>query len=194
MGNLSFLTRRSRGGNFGKKTIVDLRPWLTAQALAPLAVTAEEKEYARNAMRLADHAVDQAFASALRQSTLQAQKFTPIGKALESAQKVVQLQDLIKQEIRRWFPQKPHIDCAQLNSIQQRLRNQSRRWTTAISRLPRHNLGFDTDQLADVQQDLDRESGDQSAQIQAELTAHEASDAAIRTKQVQIPGMVAAIS
>jgi len=114
MGNLSFLTRRSRGGNFGKKTIVDLRPWLTAQALAPLAVTAEEKEYARNAMRLADHAVDQAFASALRQASLQARTLTPTGKALELAQEVVQLQDLIKE------------DQAQVNSITAQLSAQAK--------------------------------------------------------------------
>ena len=97
--------------SFGKKTIVDLRPWLTAQALAPLAVTAEEKEYARNAMRLADHAVDQAFASALRQSTLQAQKLTPTGKALELAQKVVQLQDFIKQDQAQVNRHHSAIDC-----------------------------------------------------------------------------------
>ena len=36
-------------------------------------------------------------------------------------------------------------------------------------------LGLDTDELADAQRDLDRASGDQSAQIQEELAAHEAS-------------------
>ena len=152
MGNLSFLTRRSRGGNFGKKTIVDLRPWLTAQALAPLAVTAEEKEYARNAMRLADHAVDQAFASALRQATLQAQKLTPTGKALELAQKVVQLQDLIKQ------------DQAEVNSITAQLNAPTKGSTPTVDNgdleIAKAQLGLDNDQLADVQQDLDRESGD----------------------------------
>jgi small-conductance mechanosensitive channel len=185
MGNLSFLTRRSRGGNFGKKTIVDLRPWLTAQALAPLAVTAEEKEYARNAMRLADHAVDQAFASALRQSTLQAQKFTPTGKALELAQKVVQLQDLIKQ------------DQAQVKDITAQLNSPTKGSESTVDNgdleVAKAQLGLDTDQLADVQQDLDRESGDQSAQIQAELTAHEASMQQY-DKQVQDTGQVAAIS
>ena len=52
-----------------QKTLVDLRPWQTAEALAPLAVTAEETEYAHEAERLADHEVDQAFASALRQAS-----------------------------------------------------------------------------------------------------------------------------
>jgi small-conductance mechanosensitive channel len=185
MGNLSFLTRRSRGGNFGKKTIVDLRPWLTAQALAPLAVTAEEKEYARNAMRLADHAVDQAFASALRQASLQARTLTPTGKALELAQEVVQLQDLIKE------------DQAQVNSITAQLSAQAKGSSPTVDNgdleIAKAQLGLDNDQLADVQQDLDRESGDQSAQIHAELTAHEAAMQQY-DKQVQDTGQVAVIS
>jgi len=185
MGNLSFLTRRSRGGNFGKKTIVDLRPWLTAQALAPLAVTAEEKEYARNAMRLADHAVDQAFASALRQASLQARTLTPTGKALELAQEVVQLQDLIKE------------DQAQVNSITAQLSAQAKGSSPTVDNgdleIAKAQLGLDNDQLADVQQDLDRESGDQSAQIHAELTTHEAAMQQY-DKQVQDTGQVAVIS
>ena len=67
-------------------------------ALAPLAVTAEEKEFARDAERLADHDVDQAFASALRQATLQAQHITLTGDALALSQKIAQLQQLIKQD------------------------------------------------------------------------------------------------
>ena len=40
MESLSFLRKQSATG--GKKTLVDLSPWQTAQALAPLAVSAEE--------------------------------------------------------------------------------------------------------------------------------------------------------
>src|SRR5277367_4790846 len=59
MANLSFLREQGGSGSLtgGKKTMVDLRPWQTAQALAPLAVSAEETEYARDAERLADHEV-----------------------------------------------------------------------------------------------------------------------------------------
>ena len=54
----------------GKQPLVDLSPWLTAQALAPMADSAEERRYARDAERLADHDVDQAFAAALRMAAL----------------------------------------------------------------------------------------------------------------------------
>ena len=61
-------------------------------------MTAEETEYARDAERLADHEVDQAFASQLRQATLQAQHITLTGDALALSQRVAQLQQLIAQD------------------------------------------------------------------------------------------------
>src|ERR1700761_9784279 len=69
---LSFSNRNGAGNFFGgKKSLVDVTPWQTAQTLAALAVSAEETEYAHDAERLADHEVDQAFAAALRQARLQ---------------------------------------------------------------------------------------------------------------------------
>ena len=190
MANLSFLGHGGRPGrDSGKKTIVDLRPWQTAQALAPLAVTAEEKEFARNAERLADHEVDQAFASALRQATLQEQHITLQGEALALSQRVAQLQQLIKQ------------DQAQVQSITAQLNsptNPAKQSATASVdagdlEVAKAQLGLDTDQLADANQDLDRATGDQTAQIQAELSAHEASMRQY-DKQVQSGGDVAVVA
>ncbi len=65
MADLSFLNDPNAG-------LVDQKPWQTVQALAPLAVSAEEQNYAQDAERLADHEVDQAFAQALREATAQA--------------------------------------------------------------------------------------------------------------------------
>ncbi|HTD57112.1 MAG TPA: hypothetical protein VK670_17105, partial [Silvibacterium sp.] len=72
MSNLSFLRSRDSAQlhSGSQKTIVDLSPWQTAQALAALAVSTEEHEFAREAERLADHDVDQAFASALREASM----------------------------------------------------------------------------------------------------------------------------
>ena len=68
MANFSFLHQDgATSGTIGEqKTLVDQSPWKTAQALAPLAVSVEETEFARSAERLAGHEVDQAFAAALR--------------------------------------------------------------------------------------------------------------------------------
>jgi hypothetical protein len=46
-------------GGRSPEGLVDQSPWNTAAALAPLAVSAEEQRYAREAPRLADHEVGQ---------------------------------------------------------------------------------------------------------------------------------------
>src|SRR5215469_12473906 len=74
MANLSFLTTQGRGAAQG---LVDQRPWQTAQAVAALAVSAEEREYSRQALRLADHEVDQAFAQAMREASVETKHLTP---------------------------------------------------------------------------------------------------------------------
>jgi small-conductance mechanosensitive channel len=188
MGNLSFLSfKGGTGRSAGKKTLVDLRPWQTAHALAPLGVSAEEKDLARNAERLADHEVDQAFASALRQATLQAQHITLKGEALTFAQKVEKLEQLIKQD-----QAEVQSITAQLNSPS----NSAKQGTSVDAgdlEVAKAQLGLDTDQLADAKQDLDRASGDQTAQIQAELNAHEASMRQY-DKQVQSGGDAAVVA
>jgi small-conductance mechanosensitive channel len=169
MGNLSFLNPKNNPNRAtgGKKTIVDVNPWQTAQALAPLAMTAEEKEYAQEAERLADHEVDQAFASALRQATLDSQHITLTGDALALSKKVSQLQDLIAQ------------DKDDVQTITEQLKlpppknGKTAEYDEGDLAVSKAQLGLDTDELVDAQQDLDRASGDQTSQIQAELNAHE---------------------
>src|SRR5579863_5178966 len=56
MAHLPFLNGQGQG-----EGLVDQRPWQTVSSLAPLAVSTEEKGLAREAERLADHEVDQAF-------------------------------------------------------------------------------------------------------------------------------------
>ena len=152
------------------KAIVDLSPWQTAQALRALAVSSEEIEFAREAERLADHEVDQAFASALREATMKAQhrKFT--GDALVLSQKIDQLQQLVNQ------------DQAQVNQLTSaaagpppgtKASAQAQPSDTDLD-IAKAQLQLDSDQLDDAQRDLARASGDNRDQIQSELTAHEA--------------------
>ena len=76
--------------------IVDQRPWQTATTLAVLAQSAEEKELAREAERLADHEVDQAFSQSLRQVSLDKPKLS--SKALALQQKITELEKTIKSD------------------------------------------------------------------------------------------------
>src|SRR5229473_8431861 len=63
--------------------VVDQRPWQTAATLAALAQSAEERKLAREAERLADHEVDQAFSQSLRQASLAQPKLSDKALALQ---------------------------------------------------------------------------------------------------------------
>lgn len=191
MAYLSFLSGQGNVRSLKKsqETIVDLRPWQTAEALAPLAVTAEEKEYAHDAERLADHEVDQAFASALRQASAQAQHRILTGDALALSQRVKQLQQLIQE------------DQALVNSLTAASGSSATLAKNAAKpagdsddlEVAKAQLGLDTDELEDAQQELDHASGDDRAQIQGELAAHEALMSKYDS-QSRSPGEVAVLS
>jgi small-conductance mechanosensitive channel len=172
MANLPFLagSGAARSLNRGQKSLVDQSPWQTAQALAPLAVSAEEHEFARDAQRLADHEVDQAFASALRMAGLKAQRRKLTGDALALSQKVAQLQQLVKDD-------KAAVDKLTPGTSSPVGTKSGGQAATGGDDLEvaKAQLGLDSDELADAEHDLERASGDESAQIQAELAAHEAS-------------------
>ena len=164
MANLPFLAGQSR--NAAAKSLVDLRPWLTAQTLAAMAVTTEEKEYARDAERLADHEVDQAFATALRQANLHAEHRALTTDTLPLAERVQQLQQTVAQdkaEVQRLAAQGKE----QGNSVKESDESDD---DLAIAKA---QLALDSDQLDDAQDDLDRATGDTRTQIQTELAAHE---------------------
>jgi small-conductance mechanosensitive channel len=165
MAHLPFLQRPGDTGRpVAQSTLVDLSPWQTAQALAALAVTAEETEYAREAERLADHQVDQAFAAALRQASLRHYVLT--GEALAISQKIAQFQGIVDE------------DEARVKSLTQTVNQAASSASSATAAddldIAKAQLGLDSDQLADAQQDLARAGGDERGTIQQELATHEA--------------------
>jgi small-conductance mechanosensitive channel len=157
MANLSFL--RARGG--AGASLVDQSPWQTAQTLASLAVTAEENEYAREAEHLADHEVDQAFAAALRKAELQTRRRVLTGEALELSQRVAGLQQEIAQ------------DRLLVDQLQAKSQGAAGAGDDALQ-VAKAQLGLDSDELTDAENDLDRATGNRSVQIQSELAAREA--------------------
>jgi small-conductance mechanosensitive channel len=164
MQHLSFLNGKGggRGSRSAKGSLVDQRPWQTAQTLAALAGSTEEKNFAREAQRLADHEVDQAFAQALRQASAESRQLK--GKALELQQRVTELQQIVKDDTARVaaLTAKVAAEGAAAASDQDDLD------------VAKAQLGLDNDELSDSQEDLARESGDQRGKIQQELSAREA--------------------
>ena len=165
MAYLPFLQARkgSWTGAYVPLGIVDQRPWQTAAALAALAQSAEEKKLAREAERLADHEVDQAFSQSLRQAALAKPILT--GKALALQQRLNQLQDTIKD------------DQARIASLS--AGSPTKSTSGAVSNasdleIAKTQLGLDQAELADSMEDFAHESGDQRVKLQQELAARQA--------------------
>jgi small-conductance mechanosensitive channel len=160
MANLPFLRGQT------SSELVDQKPWQTVAALAPLATSAEEQALAREAERLADHEVDQAFAMALRQAEMdQSQALT--GPALTLQQKVNGLAAQVKQ------------DQADVNALNAKIAAAAKTGAADTSSddldVAKARLQLDTDEWNDANDDLTRASGDKRSEIQQELTAREAS-------------------
>jgi len=164
MSYLPFLQARkgSWTGAYVPSGVVDQRPWQTAATLTALAQSAEERELAREAERLADHEVDQAFAQSLRQASLEKPNLS--GKTLALQQRVTEIQETIKN------------DQARITSLSA---GAGTRPTSAVSNggdleIAKAQLGLDQNELTDSIEDLARESGDQRVKLQQELAARQA--------------------
>lgn len=156
-------TRKSAPGAMARtaQTLVDQSPWQTVQSLVPLAFTAEENQLARQAQRLADHEVDQAFAAALREATLRVEHRSLTGEALALSQRVDQLQQIVAQ------------DQATVKQLTADANGADQNEAGSDLEIAKAQLGLDSDELADANDDLDRATGDERSQVQAELAAHE---------------------
>ena len=148
-------------GAYVPRGIVDQRPWQTAATLAGLAQSAEEKELAREAERLADHEVDQAFSQSLRQASLDKPKLS--SKALELQQRITELEKTIKS------------DEAHITSLSGASGSKPAPPSNAGElEVAKAQLGLDQNELNDLREELAHETGDQRIKLQQELKAREA--------------------
>jgi len=184
MAYLPFLQARqgSWTGAYVPPGVVDQRPWQTAATLAALAQSAEERELAREAKRLADHEVDQAFSQSLRQASLEKPNLS--GKALALQQRVTELQETIKN------------DQARIVSLSA---GAGTRPASAVSNgsdleIAKAQLGLDQSELTDSIEDLARESGDQRVKLQQELAARQAAMQQYRDSASKDDGQTAVAS
>lgn len=184
MAYLPFLQARKGNwtGAYVPLGVVDQRPWQTAATLAALAQSAEERKFARDAERLADHEVDQAFSQALRQASLAKPNLS--GKALALQQRVTELQETIKNDETR---------IAALSA------GAGRKSAGAVSNasdleIAKAQLGLDQAELADSIEDLARESGDQRVKLQQELAARQATMKQYRDNASKDDGQTAVAS
>jgi hypothetical protein len=137
---------------------VDSQLLATANQMAALAETGDEQNAARAALRLADHEVDQAFASALRQAA--AYRPPASGPLRDLIDRVSQLKFQI---------------AVEQNRIAQ-LAKQPSSDATAQLDLANAQLALDQDDLEDAQQDLARQGGDPHSAIERAVQEHDATE------------------
>src|SRR5947209_7947993 len=181
MADLPFLQARkgSWTGAYVPLGIVDQRPWQTAATLAALAQSAEEKKLARDAERVADHEVDQAFSQSLKQASLAKPNLT--GKALALQKKVNELQETVKNDEARIAALSAGAGTKSAGAVS----------NGGDFELVKAQLGLEQAELADSIEDLARESGDQRIKLQQELAARQAAIKQYRDKTAAEDGQTA---
>lgn len=132
---------------------IDRRLFDTARQSAALAETPTEQDLAADAARLADHELDQAFASAVRDAA--AFRPPPNGPLAKQRARVEQAK-------------------ARVAAGQQRIAKIPKDNQDQLD-LAQAQMALDQDELEDAQADLSREGGDPKAALERALAEHEAS-------------------
>ncbi len=153
-----------KGNNHAAQApLVDQSPLKTAQQLAHLATSPEEQPLAQEALRLADHEVDLAFAAALRDAAENPPELSPEAKEIEArlqkAQKLLQRDQAL---------------VAQLTDAEAKAIGDKKEVLGDQLDLAKAELELDRDEVDDAKQDLIRAGGDPEDRIQEMVQEHEA--------------------
>lgn len=152
-------------GTTSKDFEVDESPLIIARGLRPLAHTAEEQAFARQAERTANHEVDLAFADALRLASSHPPVLTPEQQDLLDFKE--EAADAVAADKRR---------LAELNRQVAKASEEAREALEDQMDVAKAQLELDQDELDAAADDLERAGGDPQAQLHRLRAAHEAAD------------------
>lgn len=170
-----FLTRE-RGAVTGEShqaELVDESPLRTARAVAALASGPEEHRQALQAIRLADHAVDLAFADAMREAAARQQQAAPETKELYARVHRAEAQVKSDQELVDDLKKELAESKGSPTDLQQQLD------------LVQAQLELDQDELEDAKADLFRSGADPMSRIQRQFARYQASQHENSSNQAQ---------
>ncbi|HSS99500.1 MAG TPA: mechanosensitive ion channel domain-containing protein, partial [Terriglobales bacterium] len=146
-----------------RRQIVDTSGVQTARELAATASGRDEQRLARQALKAADHAVDLAFATALRQAAQQREAPTPETRELfDRVKKAGAVVKTEQDQIDQLKKQLAATPTSRQDAIQQRLN------------LAQAQFELDQDELEDAQEDLMRSGADTQSRIQRQFTRYQA--------------------
>jgi small-conductance mechanosensitive channel len=143
--------------------VVDQTPLLTAQRLAQMPTSPEEQPFAQEALRLGDHEMDLAFATAVREATEHPPVLTPRAKEIQG-----QLQKAAKALAA------DQAQVAQLTAAEAKATGTKKDVLDDQLEPAKAQLELDQDEVDDAKQDLIEAGGDPQARIQAMVQEHEA--------------------
>ncbi|HJU83613.1 MAG TPA: mechanosensitive ion channel domain-containing protein [Holophagaceae bacterium] len=156
---------KRKGAQAPQAPLVDETPLRAAKTLAGLPQTAEEQAYAHQALQLANHEVDLAFADALRRAAEHPPKPTPETKDLFDARD--QAQDALESDQRLVAQLTKQLAAAPLerkDSLEDQLD------------VAKAQLELDQDELDEASEDMERAGLDPQAQIKRAIAAHKVAD------------------
>ena len=156
--------------------LVDEQPVQTARSMATLASSREEQRYAQQALQLADHAVDLAFADALREATLRPVAVTPETKELFARVRRAEAQVESDQDLIDSLKKESATAKSSGQEIQQQLD------------LVQAQLELDKDDLEDAKGDLLRSGADPLSRIQRQFARYQAAQPQSANTQINLPG------
>lgn len=153
----------SSGANqTGAAAPVNEAPLNQARRLAALATTPQEQTLSHEAVQLADHEIDLAFAAALRDAAAQPAPTTP---------KTLQLEQRVKQAQAQVNAEQATVD--ELTRRAKFAKGVEQATVQSQLQLGQAELELDRDELADAQRDLQLEGGGEEAAIRQMLDEHE---------------------
>jgi len=172
---------KNAASNAAQTPLVDERPLPTARALVAVAISPEEQRLAEEAVRIADHEVDLAFADELRQAAEQRSDQDPKNRdlylKLQQAQTALaDVQSRVEQVKAQLSSAKP----GEKDALQDRK-----------DLLDAEQI-LDEDEVEDAQQELIRAGGDQETAVQRQRDQHEAGEHELEQHQSQNPTGAAA--
>ena len=154
--------------------LVDEQPMQTARNVAALASTREERRFAVQALRLADHAVDLAFADAMREATLRPATITPETEKLLARVRGADAQVKSDQELIDELKKSATKAKTPAQDIQKQLD------------LLAAQMELDKDELEDAQGDLVRSGADPLSRIQRQFARYQATQKQSEAAQAQL--------
>ena len=163
----------SRGGS-RRVPLVDEQPVQTARNMAALASFREERRFAQQAVRLADHAVDLAFAEAMREATAHPAANTPEAKELFGRVSRAEAQVKSDQEI---------IDSLKKESESAKVSSQEMQQQLDLLQA---QMELDKDELEDAKADLLRSGADSLSRVQRQFARYQATQQQSDANRAQV--------